>query len=353
MKNTPLGLVAIAPSPSQPKKQSQQRPNVWRWWLLMVWGLLPLFSQAQCVTSFGSGSIVSTSAMTNKVLVVMRTSVVLTGAAATCSIRPAAGTLAALNDPTSIIKFGVTVDFTKVKFRHRGDLPSSCSVSGDGTLNFAYVCLPGNLAKDKRVSFDVEYLLEGKSTTTTDVDLFTPSLTSYTALNNSSTYFTPIPNPYSAIKVPKSAAPTCSTAINPTFLNLGTIRPTDLTGSVGSSTTSGQKTFRLSISCMADALSTAITLVPTFQFSNPLSQADFDIARAVVGTDLGFGFKLLDPKGVGIKSGVALNNAPFAFNTPKSLQLISNDFTVQYAKTQTTVNAGVVSATILITIGFL
>ena len=82
-----------------------------------------------------------------------------------------------------------------------------------------------------------------------------------------------------------------------------------------------------------------------------LNSGAFDIALSD-GVDPGFGFRVLDPQGTPIKSGAALTNATFAFNTPASVQSISNNFTVQYAKTQTTLNPGVVSATIAITISF-
>ena len=352
MTNSPPGRVAKRPSPPQLSKPFVPMMQGCKWLVLALWGLLPLFCQAQglCVSSIGPGSIVSTSAMTSRVLVVMRTSMVLTGTTS-CGVRPTAmSTLGVLNNqPTTITKNGVTVDFSKVKFRNRGSVPSGCTFQGDGSLMFFYNCKPGNGANGQTVTFDVEYLLEGTSTTSANIELFTPQLSAFADGSQISTFLTS--SIFPGINVPKSTAPTCSTALNPTFVNLGSIRPTELSGGVGSFTASGQKTLSLTMTCLANALTQATTFTPSFKFTKLLNSGAFDIALSD-GVDPGFGFRVLDPQGTPIKSGAALTNATFAFNTPASVQSISNNFTVQYAKTQTTLNPGVVSATIAITISF-
>lgn len=320
--------------------------------IALVLSLWSLMGQAQslCNSSFGQGTIVSTNAMTKRVLVVMRTSMVLTGTTS-CGVRPTAmSTLGGLNNqPTTITKNGVTVDFSKVKFRNRGSVPSGCAVQGDGSLMFFYNCNPGNSANGQTVTFDVEYLLEGTSTTSANIELFTPQLSAFADGSQISTFLTS--SIFPGINVPKSTAPTCSTTIDPPNVALGTIKPTDLSGAVGSFTTLGQKPLKLTMACMANALGQASTFVPTFQFNNPLSAGPYDISRSVT-TDPGFGFRVLDPSGNAIKSGVALSSVTFPFAASASAQSISRSFTVQYAKTLANITPSLASSTITVTISF-
>lgn len=322
--------------------------------VLSLWSLMGQ-AQTKCVDTFGQGSIVATSPMSKRVLVVVRNTLVLTGATS-CGLEPTAFELVNINGGipyagvTTFTQNGVTVDLTKAKIRNRGNVPAGCSVQGDGTNRFIYNCTPGNSANGQTVTFDMEYLLEGTSNTSTSVKFFQPSLRTFIDINQSSTYSicnfcTP------QIDVPLSTAPTCSTTIDPPNVALGTIKPTDLSGAVGSFTTLGQKPLKLTMACMANALGQASTFVPTFQFNNPLSAGAYDISRAVT-TDPGFGFRVLDPSGNAIKSGVALSSVTFPFTASASAQSISRSFTVQYAKTLANITPSLASSTITVTISF-
>ena len=325
--------------------------NGWKWLVLALWGLLPLFCQAQttCASAIDYGTK-NPYFLSSRVLYQVSTTVTLTGQTQ-CGIRPTS-TLTP-GGVTVITQSGLTVDFNKMSFRYDSGLPSTCRVSNDGTINFYILCNAGTGAGAK-VKFYTQYLFEGKSTTTaSNIVFFTPSLVTFSDINNTSTYASF--NDPSPFYVPASPAATCSTTIDPPNLALGTIKPTDLSGAVGSFTTLGQKPFKLTMSCMANALAQANTFVPTFQFNNPLivfAGTDYHHISRAVTADPGFGFRVLDPSGTAIKSGMALSSVTFPFTTPASAQSISRSFTVQYAKTLSNINPGVASSTITVTISF-
>ena len=148
-----------------------------RFFLLMWLSMLPILSHSQpvavCNSNFSPGIIFNEGNTGNAVKLRMRTAITLNGKAS-CSILPTS-TVPIFNGaggPPVITKNGLTVDFGKVKFVNRSTtFPASCGVQGSGTLNFAYNCLPGAGVGFIAV-FDVEYLLEGKSTATTADILF-------------------------------------------------------------------------------------------------------------------------------------------------------------------------------------
>lgn len=344
--------VAQRPAPPCLRKPFMPMMQGWRWLVLALWGLLPLFCQAQtaCASAFDANVTFSTIPMTNKTTVVMRTAVTLTpmrsgSSNLTCYIFTSQ--LMAREAERTYSCCGLTLDYRNTILRLRSNVPTGCRLTGDGTSILAVDCDVGS-GNNARLAFDIEYPLVGKSTLTTSGQVFTyPNLAACTP--NNTFCFGSFGFP--AIPTPVSTAPTCSTTINPTNLVLGTITPTDLSGAVGSFTPLGQKPFNLTMTCMANALTQASTFVPTFQFNNPLTAGTYDIARAVT-TDPGFGFRVLDPSGNAIKSGVALSSVTFPFTTPASAQSISRSFTVQYAKTLSDINPGVASSTITVTISF-
>ena len=140
--------------------------------LLMLLSMLPILGHSQpvavCNSNFSPGIIFNEGNTGNAVKLRMRTAITLNGKAS-CSILPTS-TVPIFNGaggPTVITKNGLTVDFGKVKFVNRSaTFPAGCGVQGSGTTVFSYNCLPGAGVGFIAV-FDVEYLLEGKSTATT------------------------------------------------------------------------------------------------------------------------------------------------------------------------------------------
>ena len=328
-----------------------------RFFLLMWLSMLPILSHSQqvavCNSNFSPGIIFNEGNTGNAVKLRMRTAITLNGKAS-CSILPTS-TVPIFNGaggPPVITKNGLTVDFGKVKFVNRSTtFPASCGVQGSGTLNFAYNCLPGAGVGFIAV-FDVEYLLEGKSTATTaDILFFTPSLTTFADKQVLQTHLTN--GNYPTVNVPVSTAPTCSTTIDPSNLILSNIKPTELPGAVGTFTTAGEKTFNLSVTCPPNALSIASNLIPTFQFTRELRVGSFSISRTALATDdLGFGFRVLAPDGNAVRHNAPITSAVYGFNTPTQSQSISKTFKVQYAKTLATITPGAAATSITILIGF-
>ena len=150
-----------------------------------------------------------------------------------------------------------------------------------------------------------------------------------------------------------STAPTCSTTIDPSNLILSNIKPTELPSVVGTSTTAGEKTFNLSVTCPPNALAIASNLIPTFQFTRELRVGSFSISRTALATDdLGFGFRVLAPDGNAVRHNAPITSAVYGFNTPTQSQSISKTFKVQYAKTLATITPGAAATSITILIGF-
>jgi hypothetical protein len=329
-----------------------------KFFLLMLLSMLPILSHSQSVTtcnsSFGIGTISNVGNTGNTVKLVMRTSITLNGKEASCSILPSPVVVIFQGSfgPSVITQNGLTVNFGKVKFINRSPIfPAGCGVQGSGTTVFSYNCLPGQGAGFIAV-FDVEYLLEGTSNTSVpNTVFFKPSLTTFADSSVSATHFTN--GVYPTVNVPLSTAPTCSTTIDPSNLILGTIAPTQLPGVIGSSTIAEQKTFNLSINCPPNALQLATNFIPTFQFTRPLTANSISISRTALATDdLGFGFRVLAPNNSAVVHNTPITGAVYGFNTPNQSQSISKTFTVQYAKTLTTVKPGAATTSITILIGF-
>jgi hypothetical protein len=326
--------------------------------LLMLLSMLPCLGHAQgknvCNSGFGTGTLSNVGNTGNVVKVVMRTSITLNGLESSCSILPPEN-VALFNGtagPVVITKNGMTVDFRKVKFTNRSaSFPAGCGVQGSGTTTFSYNCLPGS-GNGFTAFFDVEYLLEGKSNTSTpNTVFFQPRLTTFADKQVISTLITN--SNYPPVMMPLSTAPTCSTTIDPSNLILSNIKPTELSGIVGSSTKAGEKSFNLSITCPANALQLAANLIPTFQFTRPLTANSISISRtALAADDLGFGFRVLAPDKSAVVHNTPVTAAAYSFNTPTKLESISKTFTVQYAKTLATITPGAASTSITILIGF-
>ena len=197
-----------------------------------------------------------------------------------------------------------------------------------------------------------EYLLEGTSTTSADVVLFTPQISSVADRDQPTT--TTSTATFAVVKVPKSTAPTCNFLIDQPNITLDTLSLSDIANlTAGTAVASGQKNINITVNCAAGALSANATFAPQF---SPTKSAVLTGNSSVAlndGTDNGVGFKLFDSSGsaLAFKTPLASTNTQFAF-TP-TLQTVTKAFSFKYAKTSQAVKVGPVTSTIMVTFSIL
>jgi hypothetical protein len=326
--------------------------KIWhKFFLLVLLSFLPLVSQAVCTSSFGAGTFTQ-QPYPGGVRLVLTTSVVLNGTL-NCFISPHnLTTVGSTNGlPTKITSNGVTVDFTKVNVSVTSTI-SGCTITDQNSSKINIVRQVGGCA-GQTIGLRFIYLLEGTSTTSADVVLFTPQISSVADRDQPTTTTSTVT--FAVVKVPKSTAPTCNFSVDTPNITLDTIKPADIENlTAGTAVAAGQKNVNITVNCDANALSANATFVPQF---SPTKSAVLTGSSHVAlndGTDNGTGFKLFDPSGAAIRFNTplsAFSQSLYAF-TPV-LRTATRAFTIKYAKTSKTVTPGPVSSSITVTFSLL
>ena len=320
--------------------------KIWhKFFLLAVLSFLPLVSQAVCTSSFGAGTFTQ-QPYPGGVRLVLTTSVVLNGTL-NCFISPhnltTVGNTSGL--PTKITSNGVTVDFTKVKVSVTSTI-SGCSIADSNSSKINIVRQVGGCA-GQTIGLQFIYLLEGTSTTSADVDFFTPQISSVADRDQPTT--TTATASFAVVKVPKSTAPTCNFSVDTPNITLDTIKLSDIQNlAAGAVVTSGQKNFLLTVTCPPNTFNLT-TFIPQF---SPRKSSVFTGSHVALndGTDNGVGFKLFDFMGTALPF-----NTPLSDFTTTQFQFISSTrasertFRINYAKTSKAVISGTVTSSIMIT----
>jgi len=329
--------------------------KIWhKFFLLAVLSFMPMLSQAFCTTtsSFGTGTFTQ-QAYPGGVRLVLTTSAMLTGTM-NCFISPTALTPAgSINgEPTVVKKNGVTVDFSKVKVSVVSSIISNCTIQDQGSSKINLISQGGSGCAGQTVNLRIEYLLEGTSTTSADVDFFIPKISSVADRDQPSTTSTAS---FAVVKVPKSTNPTCNFLIDPPNITLEPIKLSDIANlNAGAALEASQKKINLTVNCAANALSANATFTPQF---SPTKSAILTGSSHVAlndGTDNGVGFKLFDPSGSAIAFKTPLSAFPQSFFTFTPTQrTLTKAYTIRYAKTSTAVKAGPVTSSITITFSIL
>jgi hypothetical protein len=326
--------------------------KIWhKFFLLAVLSFLPLVSQAVCTSSFGTGTFAQES-YPGGVRLVLTTSAVLNGTL-NCFISPhnltTVGNTSGL--PTKITRNGVTVDFTKVKVSVTSTI-SGCTIADQNSSKLNIVRQVGGCA-GQTIGLRFIYLLEGTSTTSADVVLFTPQISSVADRDQPST--TTATASFAVVKVPKSTAPTCNFVIDTPNITLNTIKPSDIENlTAGTAVAAGQKNVNITVSCAAAALSASATFVPQFSPTKSAVLTGNSHVALNDGNDNGTGFKLFDPSGAAITFNTplsAFSQSQYSF-TP-ALRTSTKAFTIRYAKTSKPVNIGPVTSSITVTFSLL
>ena len=325
--------------------------KIWRkFFLLAVLGLMPVLSQAFCTSTWGRGTV-GLQPYPGGVRLLITTSVTLTGTI-TCAISPTNLTpLGQQNGlPKKITSNGMTVDFTKVKVNVSGNT-LTCTVQNPGTSTVILNSQAGGGCAGQTIGLRFEYLLEGTSTTSADVVLFTPQISS---VENAQQPQTTSTQTFPAIKVPKSTAPTCNFLIDQPNITLDTLSLSDIANlTAGTAVASVQRSINITVNCATGALSANTTFAPQF---SPTKSAVLTGNSSVAlndGTDNGVGFKLFDSSGNALvfKTALTSTNTQFAF-TP-TLQTVTKAFSFKYAKTSQAVKVGPVTSSITVTFSIL
>ncbi len=328
--------------------------KIWhKFFLLAVLSFMPMLSQAFCTTtsSFGTGTFTQ-QAYPGGVRLVLTTSAVLTGTM-NCFISPTALTPAGgiSGEPTVVKKNGVTVDFSKVKVSVVSSIISNCTIQDQGSSKIILVSQGGSGCAGQTVNLRIEYLLEGTSTTSADVDFFIPKISSVADRDQPTTTSTAT---FAVVKVPKSTNPTCNFLIDPPNITLEPIRLSDITNlNAGTAIEAAQKKVNLTVNCAVGALSADATFVPQF---SPTKSAILTGSSHVAlndGTDNGVGFKLLDPSNAVIEFKKPLSSQQNKFIFTPTLGTVTKAYTIKYAKTSNAVKAGPVTSSITITFSIL
>lgn len=327
--------------------------KIWhKFFLLAVLSFMPMLSQAFCTTTWGAGTFTQ-QAYPGGVKLILKTSVTLSGTL-TCFISPTPlTTLGKQNNlPTVVKSNGVTVDFTKVKVFVDSNL-INCNAQRNGSSEVVLVSQVGiSGCAGQTISLRIEYLLEGTSTTSADVNFFTPQISSVEDVQQPSTTST---STYAVVKVPKSTNPTCNFLIDPPNVTLDAIRHSDIANlTTGTTLNAAQKTINLTVNCAAGALSANTTFAPQF---SPTKSAILTGSSHVAlndGTDNGVGFKLFDPSGSAIAFKKPLSDFPQSlFSFTPTLGSATKSYTIKYAKTSSAVTPGPVTTSITITFSIL
>jgi len=322
--------------------------KIWhKFFLLVLLSFLPLVSQAVCTSSFGAGTFTQ-QPYPGGVRLVLTTSVVLNGTL-NCFISPhnltGVGNTNGL--PTKITSNGVTVDFTKVKVSVTSTI-SGCTIADPNSSKINIVRQVGGCA-GQTIGLQFIYLLEGTSTTSADVVLFTPQISSVADRDQPTTTTSTVT--FAVVKVPKSTAPTCTFSIDPPNITLDTIKLSDIQNlAAGAVVNSGQKTFEITVTCQKNALSSNQTFVPQFSPRKSAVLTGNSHVALNDGTDNGVGFKLFDFEGTALPFNTPLTDFPNSqFEMSPAFVPVTWPYTIKYAKTSKAVISGTVTSSIMIT----
>ena len=264
---------------------------------------------------------------------------------ADCLFNPTQISSIASGEPEIYTKNGVTVNIRDAKLRVKGS-PRCNGISGDGTVGLFFTgCSP-----PQSVLIEVEYILTGKSTTTApNIVLFPAVLTSVTPATTSFST-----GERRNINVPASTAPTCNFLIDQPNITLGTINVSDIANlTAGTAVASGQKNINITVNCAAGALSADATFVPQFSPTKSAVLSGNSHVALNDGTDIGVGFKLLDPSNAVIEFKKPLSSQQNKFIFTPTLGTVTKAYTIKYAKTSNAVKAGPVTSSITITFSIL
>jgi len=327
--------------------------KIWhKFFLLAVLSFMPLVSQALCTTpsGFGTGTFTQ-QPYPGGVKLFLRTSVTLSGTL-TCFISPTPlTTLGKQNNLPKVFKSnGVTVDLEKVKVFVDSNL-INCNAQRTGTSEVVLVSQLGFTGcAGQTINLRFEYLLEGTSTTSADVVLFTPQISSVEDTQNPLTTAT---KSFDVVKVPKSNAPTCSTSI-PASVNLNPLSLSEAKSALFLDRIStNAKRFDITLTCPQPTI--AFTVVPTFTFK---TVGLFNtLISPSVGQETGMGFRLSNTltrgnvKSENVASGVPHLLSPFVFSaspTP-NLQSVTQEFELSYVNVGGATTSGKIQANIIAT----
>ena len=326
--------------------------KIWhKFFLLVVLGFMPVVSQAVCTSSFGTGTFAQ-QPYPGGVRLVLTTSVVLNGTL-NCFISPAnLTTVGNINKlPTKITINGITIDFTKVKVFVTSTI-SGCSIAEQGQSKINILRQVGGCA-GQTIGLRFEYLLEGTSTTSADVVLFTPQISSVADREQPTT--TTSTATFAVVKVPKSTAPTCNFLIDQPNITLDTLSLSDIANlTAGTAVASVQRSINITVNCAAGALSANTTFAPQFSPTKSAVLTGNSHVALNDGTDNGVGFKWFDSSGAAIAFKTPLvGSANTLFSFTPTLQTVTKSFSFKYAKTSQAVKVGPVTSTIMVTFSIL
>ena len=325
--------------------------KIWhKFFLLVVLGFMPVVSQAVCTSSFGNGTFAQ-QPYPGGVRLVLTTSVVLNGTL-NCLISPANLTTVGNtnNLPTKITINGITIDFTKVKVFVTSTI-GGCTIADQGQSKINIVRQVGGCA-GQTIGLRFEYLLEGTSTTSADVVLFTPQISSVADRDQPTT--TTSTATFAVVKVPKSTAPTCNFLIDQPNVTLQSIKPAEIENlTAGTAVASVQKSINITVNCAAGALSANANFAPQFSPTKSAVLSGNSHVALNDGTDNGVGFKLFDSSGAAMELNKTIVTTSTIFALTPTTLTRTKTFNIKYAKTSQAVTPGPVSSSITVTFSIL
>jgi len=322
--------------------------TIWRqFFLLVVLSFLPVLSQAQiCTTAEGitqNGTV--TKIPTPSGDLVVDVGFKFNVQRGRCFVRttPLSPVGISNNEPLTITKNGVTVDFNDAVFNTVSAL--TCTVSRQST----FIVIESCNGFPRTVSVVIRYTLKGKSTTTDpNIKLFDAKVTAFPTEGSTTDAVT---SAAVQVNVPSLTAPTCSFLIDQPNIELNSIVFDKIKNlAAGTTVDSAQKSFNITVNCPLNALSSDASFVPQFSPTKSAVLTGNSHVALDDATDNGAGFKLFDPSGAGIEFNRRLTNFPNSqFSFTPDLRSLTKAFTIKYAKTSNPVTPGPVTSSITIT----
>lgn len=321
--------------------------TIWRqFFLLAVLSFLPVLSQAQICTTAGgitqNGTVTKIPTPSGDLVLdvgfkfdVQRTPCIVMAT-------PLSPVGISSNEPLTITKNGVTVDFNDAVFL-------SVSAPCTARRNNAFISIDSCFVLPRTVSVVIRYTLKGKSTTTNpNIKLFDAKVTAFPTVGSTTDAVT---SAAVQVNVPSLTAPTCSFLIDPPNIELNSIVFDQIKNlAAGTTVDSAQKSFNITVNCPLNALSSNASFVPQFSPTKSAVLTGNSHVALDDATDNGAGFKLFDPSGAGIEFNRRLTDFPNSqFSFTPDLRSLTKAFTIKYAKTSNPVTPGPVTSSITIT----
>ena len=325
--------------------------KIWhKFFLLTVLSFLPLLSQAQCITTAGinqNGTVTKTLTSSGDTVVSVPFKFVIQQTPCFVMATPLSPVGTSTNEPLTITKNGVTVNFNDSAL---GIPKGGCSSDPKPTVINFFNC--SFLPIENTVV--IQYTLKGKSTTTDpNIKFFDAKLTGFPTPASTTGAVTAAGIP---VNVPASTPSTCSFLIDPPNIKLDTIKLSDIQNlASGVAVTSGQKTFNINVTCQNNAFSSdRLTFVPQFSPTKSAVLTGNNHIALNDATDNGAGFKLFDSSGTALDFNKLLSDfLNSQFRLTQDELTVTRTFTVKYVKTSKAVTSGPVTSTIMVTFSIL